>query len=143
MDRSLFGNSSLKYKCLQDTAKKMSYGHNMANTKNVFYWHKVFLCLGLLMTILICNVEIESASCYIFVLVGELAIYFYFIVPNATNVISKCWATVRNYICIDLVDLYFCVTFDIFICRILNHWLVILCSICFEDKTYQIRRNSL
>ena len=37
MDRSLLGNASSKYKYLQDTAKKMSYGHNMANTKNVFY----------------------------------------------------------------------------------------------------------
>ena len=37
MYRSLFGNSSSKYKYLQDTAKKMSYGHNMANYKNVFY----------------------------------------------------------------------------------------------------------
>ena len=39
----------------------------------------------------------------------------------------------------DLADLYFYVTFDISIFPILNHWLVILCSICLEDKTLQLR----
>ena len=76
MDRSLLGNGTSKYKYLQDTAKKMSYGHNMANYKNVFYWHKVFLCLRVLMTILISNVKIESASCYIFILVREYALCY-------------------------------------------------------------------
>ena len=36
MDRSLLGNASPKYKYLQNTVKKMSYGHNVANTKKFF-----------------------------------------------------------------------------------------------------------